>query len=167
MQFSFDIVVLQINTVNSDHFCCILPVFCAALAFGALWKRTSALSGVDPSVSGIAAWWMTVFIAAPFLWLNPLLIGLKTALLGFDQRGHWPCLCLNHFNASTLAHWQSDKDGAASGQSPSLQNRFGMQALSLFLFLREHRSGKERHLAYWHCYWHDYRFPHSCYHGNL
>lgn len=34
---------------------------------------------------------------------TPPLIGLKTARLGFGRRGHRPRLCLNHFNASTLA----------------------------------------------------------------
>lgn len=63
---------------------------------------------------------------------------IETAPHGFDQHGHWSCLCLNHFSTSSLAYCLSDKDKAASGQALSLQNRFAIWALShsvvLFFF---------------------------------
>lgn len=74
---------------------------------------------------------------------TPPLIGLKTARLGFGRRGHRPRLCLNHFNASTLArpigsliktgprqdsHQAHRKDLACSMLCLSL-------ALSLFFFV--------------------------------
>lgn len=151
-------------------------MFCVSFGLWSPFLKSSPesipVSPLGPGVMDGSVYRASFPLAQP-----PPLIGLKTARLGFGRRGHRPRLCLNHFNASTLArpigsliktgprqdsHRAHRKDLACSMLCLTL-------ALSLFFFciFKEHWRDEGRHIAHWHGYWHNYRFSHSCYHGNL
>lgn len=103
-------------------------------------KSMSAPSRLSPSVFPVRALWMMTFITAhftgsPFNWI-------KTGPLGLNKRGHWLRLMSELGPCCSL----SDEDRATSGQSPSIQNSFGMQALphSVAFFVKKSNDAAKK-----------------------
>lgn len=116
------------------------------------FKSVSALSRVDPSASYCPSMMDDgVYRSSIPLALLPL-IGLKPVHLDSTRNDHWQCLS-ELFQHVLPCYCLSNEDRAASGQSPSQQNRFGTQALShsVAYFGKQCIDAAKEKLAYWHC----------------
>lgn len=77
------------------------PHTASVLCYTRPWESWAIKVSVFPVslLSQHDGWWRLFLLpstGSPFNWI-------RNGPLGFDQRGHWPCLCLNYFSASSLA----------------------------------------------------------------
>lgn len=133
-----------------------------------MWR--SALYQVDPNVSTALAWRMMVFNPDSVRLVLPHLIGLKQ--LHLDWTSVVPgwvyfwiiSACPPLLIASLIKTGPSQYSLLAS--RIDLACRLSLIELCFFVGKQSIDATREK-IAYWHCNWHDYRFPHTCYHGNL
>lgn len=170
MQFILCSLKKRQYVLLSLHLCPHCCVLCCLRSLNPLTWR-SALYQVDPNVSTALAWRMIVFNPGSIPLVLPHLIGLRQLHLDWTSVVTG-CVyvwiisaCPPLLIASLIKTGPCQYSLLAS--RIDLAPRLCLIEWCFFCWKAEHWCNKGKKNAYWHCNWHDYRFPHTCYHGNL